>query len=164
MPEMSLPVSPAVYDAVLELQRRLQKAYGPGVTLSDTVDFLGNQSFLFSSLLGIAETWLKITQEENASKMNTTLMDRLLESVGAHRPEIATCFVRANVDLPLHWATTRWLVDMQGKNIVKCLFEDEGKKVPVRIPEKGLEKNSGKTLGKTPGKRQENRPTKTKVE
>jgi hypothetical protein len=107
MPEMSLPVSPAVYDAVLELQRRLQKEYGTGVTLSDTVDFLGYHSFLFNGLLVIIETWLKVTQKENTSKINTTLVDKLLESVGAHRPEVATCFVRANVDLPLHWATTR---------------------------------------------------------
>jgi|GEM_PF-1613641 hypothetical protein len=164
MPEMSLPVSPTVYDAVLELQRRLQKAYGTGITLSDTVDFLGYQSFLFNGLLGIAETWLKVTQDENTSKINKTLVDKLLESVGAHRPEVATCFVRANVDLPLHWATTRWLADMQGKNIVKCLFEDEGKKAPVRIPEKGLEKNSEKILGKTLEKGQKKSLTKIKVE
>ena len=164
MPEMSLPVSPAIYDAVLELQRRLQKAYGPDVTLSDTVDFLGHQAFLFNGLLGIAETWFKITQDENESKMNTAIMDRLLESVGAHRPEVATCFMRANVDLPLHWATTRWLADTQGKNIVKCLFEDEGRKDSVKIPGKGLWENPGKISGKTQEKGRKKSPTKIEVE
>jgi hypothetical protein len=53
MSEKYLPVTPAVYEAVMELQKRLQNVYGSEVSVSDTIDFLGHQSFVSKRLLDI---------------------------------------------------------------------------------------------------------------
>ncbi len=130
MPEEILSVNPAVYNALTELQRKLQQEYDGDITISDTIDFLGQQAFLFGGLVNIASAWIKITQEESAKAPG--LVDRLLEAVGARRPEDATCFVKTNVDIPLHWATTRWLTEVQGKNVIRCLYE-KGREHKIKV-------------------------------
>jgi hypothetical protein len=53
MSEKYLTVIIAVYGALMELQKRLQDAYGGEVSISDTIDFLGHQSFVVQRLLDI---------------------------------------------------------------------------------------------------------------
>ncbi|MCJ7445422.1 MAG: hypothetical protein MUO26_13010 [Methanotrichaceae archaeon] len=48
------------------------------------------------------------------------------------RNKDATCFVRSNVDVPFHWLHTRWLIDIQGKNVFKCMLEPEEETQPKK--------------------------------
>jgi hypothetical protein len=122
MAEAYLPVSSSVYDAVAELHKRLQEAYGNDVTVSDTIDFLGHQFFVHQMLLDIGRIALSRMSVEKRvpSWLNETLND-----VGLHVPQDATCFIRANIDVPVRWASTRWLIDVEGTNVMKCLSEPE---------------------------------------
>ncbi len=140
MAEAYLPVSSSVYDAVSELHKRLQEAYGNDVTISDTLDFLGHQFFVHQRLLDIGR--IVLTRMAVDRRVPDWLNDTLNE-VGLHVPQDATCFLRANVDVPSHWASTRWLIDVEGANVLKCLSEPgelsegketkEGRKQPRRI-------------------------------
>lgn len=120
MAERELPVTEDVYAAVMGLQKRLQEAYGQDVTVSDTVDFLGHQFFVHQRLLDIARLQLERMGEERAEP---SLLDKMLGLMGMNMPEDATCFIRADVEVPLRWMSTRWLRDIEGKNILKCLSE-----------------------------------------
>jgi hypothetical protein len=118
MVEKELPVTEDVYAAVLDLQERLQEAYGMDVTVSDTIDFLGHQFFVLKMLLDI-----EMLQVERMAKerVEPSLIDRLLGLMGLSMPEDPACFVRADVGIPLHWMSTRWLREIEGENLLKCL-------------------------------------------
>ena len=118
MVEKELPVTEDVYAAVQDLQERLQEAYDMDVTVSDTIDFLGHQFFVLKLLLDIAGPQIERMAEERAEP---SLLDGLLELIGLKMPEDATCFVRADVGVSLHWMSTRWLREIEGKNLLKCL-------------------------------------------
>lgn len=126
MAEAYLPVSSTVYDAVSELHKRLQEAYGSNVTVSDTIDFLGHQFFVHQRLLDIGQIMLMRMAVDR--RVPVWLNDTLNE-VGLHIPEDATCFLRANIDVPGHWTGTRWLIDIEGANVIKCLSEPEKKSI-----------------------------------
>lgn len=120
MIDKEISVTEDVYAAVMDLQERLQDAYGRDVTVSDTVDFLGHQFFVHQRLLDIARLQLERMAEE---KVEPSLLDKLLGLMGMSMPDDATCFVRAEIEVPLRWMSTRWLRDIEGKNILKCLSE-----------------------------------------
>ncbi len=124
MAEAYLPVSSSVYDTINELHKKLQAAYGDDVTVSDTIDFLGHQFFVHQRLLDIAQ--IALTRMAVDKKVPEWLNNALHE-VGLHMPQDATCFIRANIDVPIHWASTRWLLDVEGSNVMKCLSEPEAK-------------------------------------
>lgn len=124
MAEAYLPVSSSVYDAVSELHKRLQEAYGSDVTVSDTLDFLGHQFFVHQRLLDIGRI---VLTRMAVDRRVPDWMNNTLKEVGLHVPQDATCFIRANVEVPSHWASTRWLIDVEGANVMKCLSEPEGK-------------------------------------
>jgi len=124
MAETYLPVSSSAYDAVYELHKKLQEVYGNDVTVSDTLDFLGHQFFVHQRLLDIGR--IVLTRMAVDGRVPVWLNDTLKE-VGLHVPQDATCFIRANVDVPSHWASTRWLIDVEGANVLKCLSEPEEK-------------------------------------
>lgn len=136
MTERELPVTEDVYAAVMDLQERLQEAYGRDVTVSDTIDFLGHQFFVHQRLLDIARLQLEWMAEE---KSEPTLLDKMLGLMGMSMPEDATCFIRANVEVPLRWMSTRWLRDVEGKNILKCLSEPKEQE-PQEARKKGGER------------------------
>ncbi len=131
MAERELSITEDVYAAVMDLQERLQEAYGQDVTVSDTIDFLGHQFFVHQRLLDIARLQLERMAEERAEP---TLLDKMLGLMGMSMPDDATCFVRADIDVPLRWMSTRWLRDIEGKNILKCLSEP--KELEPREPRK----------------------------
>ncbi len=118
----NLSVTSDVYDAILDLQSGLREIYGEDVTISDTIDFLGHQFFVHQRLLDIARIQLQRMAEQ---KTEPNLLDRMLELVGLNMPDDATCFVKTDARVPLHWMSTRWLIDIEGKNIFKCLSEPE---------------------------------------
>jgi hypothetical protein len=122
MAEKNLSVTSDVYEAVLDLQGRLQEVYGEDVTISDTIDFLGHQFFVHQRLLDIARIQLQRMAER---KTEPNLLDKMLELVGLNMPEDATCFIKTDARVPLHWMSTRWLIDIEGRNVFKCLSEPE---------------------------------------
>ncbi len=122
MSENNLPVTTDVYDAVLNLQGRLQEVYGEDVTVSDTIDFLGHQFFVHQRLLDIARVQLQRMAEE---KTEPTFLDKMLGLMGMNMPDDTTCFIKTDIEVPLHWVSTRWLIDIEGKNVLKCLSEHE---------------------------------------
>lgn len=124
MAEAYLPVSSSVYDAVSELHKSLQEVYGSDVMVSDTLDFLGHQFFVHQRLLDIGR--IVLTRMAVDRRVPAWLNDTLKE-IGLHIPQDATCFIKADVNVPSHWASTRWLIDVEGANIMKCLSEPEGK-------------------------------------
>ncbi len=125
MAEKNLPVTDNVYDAVLDLRRRLQEVYGNDVTISDTIDFLGHQFFVHNRLLDIASVQLKRMAEERGEP---GIMDKMLGALGMNMPKDSTCFIRTDIEVPLHWVSTRWLLDVEGVNILKCLSEPQEEK------------------------------------
>lgn len=122
MADKNLPVTDDVQKAVLDLQRRLQEVYGNDVTISDTIDFLGHQFFVHNRLLDIASIQLKRMAEE---KSEPGLLDKMLGALGMNMPKDTTCFIRTNIEVPMRWASTRWLVDVEGVNVLKCLSEPQ---------------------------------------
>ena len=118
MVEKELPVTEDVYAAVLDLQERLQEAYGMDVTVSDTIDFLGHQFFILKMLLDIELLQVERMAKEQAEP---SLIDKLLGLMGLSMPQDPACFVRADVGIPLHWMSTRWLREIEGENLLKCL-------------------------------------------
>ncbi|MDD1752670.1 MAG: hypothetical protein LUQ38_06225 [Methanotrichaceae archaeon] len=124
MAEKNLPVSESVSDAVLELHKRLQEVYGDDVTISDTIDYMGHHLFIYQQLLEIIKSELDRLRDQPQCDIGA--MKGLLDFVQSlARNKDATCFVRSNVDVPFHWIHTRWLFDIQGKNIFKCMLEPE---------------------------------------
>jgi hypothetical protein len=75
MAEKYLPITEDVYDAVLDLQKRLQDEYGNNVTISDTIDFLGHQFFVHQRLLDVASVQLKRMAEE---RTEPSILDKML--------------------------------------------------------------------------------------
>lgn len=133
MAEKNLPVTDDVQKAVLDLQRRLQEVYGDDVTISDTIDFLGHQFFVHNRLLDIASIQLKRMAEERGEP---GLLDKMLGALGMNMPKDTTCFIRTDIEVPLRWASTRWLVDVEGVNILRCLSgpqEMKKKKSGIKI-------------------------------
>ncbi len=124
MAEKYLPVKDDVYGAIIDLHMRLQEVYGDNVTISDTIDFLGHQFFVHKRLLDIAGLQLKKTAEE---KGEPGILDKMLGAIGMGMPKDTTCFIRTDIEVPLHWFSTRWLRDIEGENILKCLSEPEEK-------------------------------------
>lgn len=124
MAEAYLPVSSSVYDAVSQLHERLQEAYGSNVTISDTIDFLGHQFFVHQRLLDIGQI---VLARMAVDKRVPVWLNDTMNEVGLHVPQDATCFLRANIDVPGHWSSTRWLIDIEGANVIKCLSEPEEK-------------------------------------
>jgi len=122
MAEKYLPINEDVYDAVLDLQRRLQDEYGDDVTISDTIDFLGHQFFVHQRLLDVASVQLKRMAEE---RKEPSVLEKVMGAVGMNMPEDTTCFIRTDIGVPLRWASTRWLLDIEGANVLKCLSEPE---------------------------------------
>lgn len=133
MAEKYLPVTDEVEEAVLDLRRSLQEVYGHDVTISDTIDFLGHQFFVHNRLLDIASVQLKKMAEERGEP---GIMDKMLGALGMNMPKDSTCFIRTDIEVPLHWVSTRWLRDVEGVNILKCLTEpseDKRKKAEYKI-------------------------------
>ncbi len=118
MAKKDLSVNLAVYEAVLDLQDRLREEYGEDVTISDTIDFLGHQFFVHQRLLEVAKIQLQKLAED---KTEPNILDKLLGLAGLNMPSDATCFIKADIEVPLHWASTRWLLDIEGRNLLKCL-------------------------------------------
>jgi hypothetical protein len=110
------------YNALLDLQERLQEVYGNDVTLSDTIDFLGHQFFVHQRLLDVARIQLEKMAEE---KTEPTMIDKILSMAGMSMPKDTTCFIKADIEVPIHWMSTRWLLDIEGRNILRCLTEPE---------------------------------------
>jgi hypothetical protein len=127
MAEMYLHINEDVYDAVLDLQKRLQDEYGDDVTISDTIDFLGHQFFVHQRLLDVASVQLKRMAEE---RTEPTILDKMLGAIGVNMPADTTCFIKTDIEVPLHWVSTRWLMDIEGANVLKCLSEPEEKAKP----------------------------------
>jgi hypothetical protein len=134
MSEKYLPVTLAVYEAVIELQKRLQDEYGGEVSIADTIDFLGHQSFIHQRLLDILSlvererTGEQKDRRDMRDRQGPRLMEWLFGAVGQKLPQDSTCFIRTKVSVPLHWAGTRWLRDIEGMNIIACFMEPEGEK------------------------------------
>ncbi len=124
MADRYLPISDDVYDAVIDLQQRLQEAYGGDVSISDTIDFLGHQFFVHQRLLDVASIQLKRMAKERSEP---SIIEKVMGAVGMNMPEDATCFIRTDIDVPLRWASTRWLMDIEGSNVLRCLSEQEAK-------------------------------------
>ncbi|RQW76913.1 MAG: hypothetical protein EHM14_15560 [Methanothrix sp.] len=122
MEKKELLVNPAAHEAVLDLQGRLREEYGEDVTISDTIDFLGHQFFVHQRLLEVARIQLQKAAEE---KTEPNILDKLLGLAGLNMPSDATCFIKTDIEVPLHWASTRWLLDIEGKNLLKCLSEPQ---------------------------------------
>ncbi len=110
------------YNALLDLQESLQEVYGNDVTLSDTVDFLGHQFFVHQRLLDVAGIQLEKMADE---KTEPTMIDKILSMAGMSMPKDTTCFIKADIAVPIHWMSTRWLLDIEGRNILRCLTEPE---------------------------------------
>ena len=110
------------YNALLDLQERLQEVYGSDVTLSDTIDFLGHQFFVHQRLLDVARIQLEKMAED---KTEPTMIDKILSMAGMSMPKDTTCFIKADIEVPIHWMSTRWLLDIEGRNILRCLTEPE---------------------------------------
>jgi hypothetical protein len=110
------------YNALLDLQERLQEVYGNDVTISDTIDFLGHQFFVHQRLLDVARIQLEKMAEE---KTEPTMIDKILSMAGMSMPKDTTCFIKADIEVPIHWMSTRWLLDIEGRNILRCLTEPE---------------------------------------
>jgi hypothetical protein len=137
MAEKYLPLTEDVYDAVILMQRRLQDVYGGDISISDTIDFLGHQFFLNKRLLEGARMVMSMVDDETKCKCfkgltacpmgQKGLVDDVLGIFGLHRPEDPTCFIETNIDVPLHWAATRWVLDVEAKNLVRCLSQPEMK-------------------------------------
>jgi hypothetical protein len=134
MTEKYLPVTPAVYQAVIELQKRLQEEYGSEVSISEALDFLGHQSFVHQRLLEILSLVARERDEEQKTvrdigdKRDPGLMEWLFDALSQKLPRDSTCFIRTGVSVPLHWAGTRWLRDIEGMNILTCFLEQAGEK------------------------------------
>ena len=90
MAKKDLSVNLAVYEAVLDLQDKLQEEYGEDVTISDTIDFLGHQFFVHQRLLEVAKIQLQKLAEE---KTEPNILDKLLGLAGLNMPSDATCFI-----------------------------------------------------------------------
>ena len=71
----------------------------------------------------------KIAEE----KTEPSLLDKMLGVMGLNMPDDATCFIKTDIQVPLHWVSTRWLIDIEGKNVFKCLSEPEK---PMAEPKK----------------------------
>jgi hypothetical protein len=135
MADKYLPVTEDLYDAVLLLQRRLQNAYGDDVSISDTVDFLGHQFFINKRLLDGARIAMDMVDDETKCKMfkgliacpqdQKSVVDDVLDIFGLRRPEDPTCILETGVEVPMHWATTRWVLDVEARNMVRCLSKPE---------------------------------------
>jgi hypothetical protein len=128
MAEKYLPVSGSVYDAVIELNRRLREVYGD-VTISDTVDYMGHHLFIYQQMLEIIKN--ELNRIKSQSQCDMGVMGGVLElvqSLAANKD--ATCFVRSEIDVPFHWFHTRWLIDIQGKNVFKCMLEPDEETAP----------------------------------
>ncbi len=124
MAEKNLLVSESVFNAVLELHKRLREVYGNEVTISDTIDYMGHHLFIYQQLLKILRSELDRLRDQPQGDKGT--MTGLLDFVQSlAKKQDATCFIRSNVNVPFHWAHTRWLLDIQGKNIFKCMLEPE---------------------------------------
>jgi hypothetical protein len=122
--EKNLPISESVFDAVLDLHKRLQEVYGDDVTISDTIDYMGHHLFIYQHSLEIIKRELDRLRDQPQGDMDA--IKGLLDFVRSlARNKDATCFVRSNVDVPFHWIHTRWILDIQGKNIFKCMLEPE---------------------------------------
>jgi hypothetical protein len=124
MADKYLPVTEDLYDAVLLLQRRLQNAYGDDVSISDTVDFLGHQFFINKRLLDGARIAMDMVDDETKCKMFKGLIacPQDQKSVVDEDP---TCILETGVEVPMHWATTRWVLDVEARNMVRCLSKPE---------------------------------------
>ncbi|MDM7913461.1 MAG: hypothetical protein QUS09_10220, partial [Methanotrichaceae archaeon] len=83
MAEKYLPVKTDVYDAILDLQMRLQEVYGDNVTISDTIDFLGHQFFVHKRLLDVASVQLKRAAEERGEP---GILNKVLGAIGMSLP------------------------------------------------------------------------------
>lgn len=127
MAEKYLSLTEDVYDAVLDLQKRLQDEYGDDVTISDTIDFLGHQFFVHQRLLDVASIQLKRMAEE---RTEPSILDKMLGAIGVNMPADTTCFIKTDIEVPMHWVSTRWLMDIEGANVLKCLSESEEKAKP----------------------------------
>jgi len=125
MSEKYLPVTPAVYEAVMEMQKRLQNVYGSEVSVSDTIDFLGHQSFANQRLLDILNLVMSERTKEQKDEQDQSFLEWLLDALKEKLPQDGTCFLKTEISVPLHWAGTRWLRDIEGMNIIKCLIEPE---------------------------------------
>jgi hypothetical protein len=53
------------------------------------------------------------------------MIDKILSMAGMSMPKDTTCFIKADIDVPIHWMSTRWLLDIEGRNILRCLTEPE---------------------------------------
>ncbi len=122
MTEEFIALREDAYNAVLDLQARLQEVYGNDVTLSDTIDFLGHQFFVHQKLLDVARIQLEKMAEE---KTEPTMIDKILNLAGMSMPKDTTCFIKADIVVPIHWMSTRWLLDIEGRNILRCFTEPE---------------------------------------
>jgi hypothetical protein len=127
MSEKYLPVTPLVYEAVMELQRRLQNVYGSEVSVSDTIDFLGHQSFVNQRLLEILGLVIGERTKEQKEGQEQSFLMWLLDALEEKLPQDSTCFLKTEISVPLHWAGTRWLRDIEGYNIIKCPSGPEGR-------------------------------------
>jgi hypothetical protein len=126
MADKYLPVTEDLYDAVLLLQRRLQNAYGDDVSISDTVDFLGHQFFINKRLLDGARIAMEMFKGLIACPQDQkSVVDDVLDIFGLRRPEDPTCILETGVEVPMHWATTRWVLDVEARNMVRCLSKPE---------------------------------------
>ena len=123
MNEKYVPVNDSVYDALTQLQSNLSNEYGEDITISDTIDFLGHQFFVHTGILDIAGSYMKMMAKTREKNNKPGVMGWLLQGIGLAMPEDATCFIRSNIDVPLHWVHTRWILDIQGKNMLRCLTE-----------------------------------------
>jgi hypothetical protein len=128
MGEKYLPVSESVYDAVVELNRRLREVY-EDVTISDTVDYMGHHLFIYQQMLEIIRNELNRMKSQPQYDMGVMggVLD-LVQSLAKNKD--ATCFIRSNIDVPFHWIHTRWLLDIQGKNVFKCMLEPDDENAP----------------------------------
>lgn len=122
MTEKYIDLKEDSYNALLDLQESLQEVYGNDVTLSDTIDFLGHQFFVHQRLLDVARIQLEKMAEE---KTEPTMIDKILSMAGMSMPKDTTCFIKADIEVPIHWMSTRWLLDIEGRNILRCLTEPE---------------------------------------
>ncbi|NPV61852.1 MAG: hypothetical protein HPY61_04355 [Methanotrichaceae archaeon] len=135
MADKYLPVTDDLYDAVLLLQRRLQDAYGDDVSIADTIDFLGHQFFINKRLLDGARIVMDMIDEDTKCKLfkglvacpqdQRSVVDDVLGIFGLQRPEDPTCVLETGVEVPLHWAATRWVLDVEARNMVRCLSRPE---------------------------------------
>jgi hypothetical protein len=90
---------------------------------------LGHHLFVYQQMLELIRNELNRINSQSQCDMGVMggVLD-LVQSLAKNKD--ATCFIRSNIDVPFHWYHTRWLLDIHGKNVFKCMLEPDEENAP----------------------------------